>query len=244
MLLWNIAAAQYATRSGGIGANIVPHLDFIERAASESVDLPIFPEASLHGDDMRECCENVLHSPLLAPLQQAAVKHAMTIVVGLVHKDACGQPAGALSFMPDNKRISCLSPRGAHADWCSPIPGTSVLGQRGRSFAMAVHTACNDESLPRSAALLGADLYVTGHRISETSWQNDVMYLQHWAHKYNMPVLMANQINESDSPRCVGRSACWDEFGQLVVRAEAGELLVIGRRHSRNGWQGEVIPVR
>ncbi|WPM85681.1 nitrilase-related carbon-nitrogen hydrolase [Apirhabdus apintestini] len=75
----------------GIGANIVPHLDFIERAASESVDLLIFPEASLHGDDMRECCENVLHSPLLAPLQQAAVKHAMTIVVGLVHKDACGQ---------------------------------------------------------------------------------------------------------------------------------------------------------
>ncbi|MTD39458.1 carbon-nitrogen hydrolase family protein [Erwinia sp. CPCC 100877] len=240
MPLWNVAAAQYAACPGGVEKDILHHLNFIRHAAHECVDLLIFPEDSLLCTDDPALPPD---SPLLLPVRQAAIHHGMTIVVGLPHRDSQGVPAGALSFMPDGERISCRKPHAETGDWFTPCPEIPVLGSGERSFALAVNTPCHEEALPRSAAGLGANLYATGGFVSEANWQHDVMYLQRWAHKYGMAVLMANKIEQRNGGYSVGRSALWDEHGQLVVRAEQDELLVIGRR-TPQGWQGEVVPVR
>ena len=39
-----------------------------------------------------------------------------------------------------------------------------------------------------------------------------------------------------------GGSALWDEKGQLIVRADKGELLVTGTLGGE-GWQGDIIPL-
>ncbi len=240
MPLWNVAAAQYAARPGGVEENIHHHLTFISHAARECVDLLIFPEDSLLCADGPALPPD---SPLLQSLLQAAIHHRMTIVVGLPHRDPHGFSAGALGFMPDGSQISCRKPHAEAGDWFTPCPEMPVLGNGERSFALAVNTPCHEEALPRSAAGLGAHLYATGGFVSEASWQHDVMYLQRWAHKYGMAVLMANKIEQRNGGYSLGRSAFWDERGQLVVRAEQQELLVIGRR-APQGWQGEVVPVR
>jgi hypothetical protein len=57
--------------------------------------------------------------------------------------------------------------------------------------------------------------------------------LQRFAHKYAIAVLMANAR---------GGSALWDDKGQLIVRADRGELLLTGSLN-RQGWQGDIIPL-
>lgn len=245
MSLWSIAAAQYAVRQGGLEANIEHHLCFIEHAALENVNLLIFPEFSLCSDNDADATQfaMTLHSSELDPLSDAARQFGMTVVTGLPHLDNNAHNARAVIFMPDGSRQSSRKPALEKSDWFTPCPATPIHGKMGRYFALGVNTSSDDEALPRSAAGLGANLYITGRHTPVARWQHDSMYLQQWAHKYNIAVLMANQTCNSGRWHSTGHSACWDERGQLIIRAEAGELLVIGRR-SGAGWQGEVIPVR
>ena len=64
-------------------------------------------------------------------------------------------------------------------------------------------------------------------------WRQSISNLQRFAHKYAIAVLMANAC---------GGSALWDEKGQLIVRADKGELLVTGTLGGE-GWQGDIIPL-
>ncbi len=245
MSQWNVAAAQYGLHSSDLWANIHHHLTFIERAANENVDLLVFPELSLTGTKLLNTSALPLDAPQLDPLQRAAVIHQLTIVVGLPLLCPQGNVmVGAVGFMPDGMRIACYRSSMPELDVepAESSASTPVLGQSGRSFALGLSTGSDEESLPRSAAWMGADLYATGKLVSDISWQHEVSHLQRWAHKYHLPVLMANHTCQHNGYHSAGRSACWDEKGQLVVRADAGELLVIGRR-SAQGWQGEVIPL-
>ncbi len=40
-----------------------------------------------------------------------------------------------------------------------------------------------------------------------------------------------------------GGSALWDARGQLILRADRGEVLLTGR-YVEQSWQGEIIPLR
>lgn len=241
MTQWNVAAAQYGCHDGELNANIDHHLHFIRRAAREQVDLLVFPEYSLTG---LTPCSAAIHgltpnAAALAPLQRAAQEYQMTIIVGLPLHDGGRILPGALGFMPDGTRTACHKPAG---EWDDISAGAPVIGHQGRSFALGINSDGQDESWPRSAASQGVDLYTTGRIVSEISWQHEVMHLQRWSHKYRLPVLMANHAWSVNGTRSAGRSACWDERGQLIIRADEGELLVISRRSER-GWQGEVIPL-
>jgi predicted amidohydrolase len=244
MPVWNVAAAQYGARPGDLRANITHHLDFIRQAAAERIDLLIFPELSLTGYEPGQDKTYALTftDKLLEPLEQAAVEHQMTIVVGMALRSDAGITAGSVGFLPDGTRVACSKPQ--LSDSVTALDHqTPLVGQHNRSIAMGLNVASEEEIWPRSAAELGADLYATGKYVDEISFQHDEMYWQHWAHKYNLPVLFANHAFSCGTYRTAGRSACWDSKGVLVVRADHGELLAVGRRDEK-GWHGEVIPLR
>jgi predicted amidohydrolase len=244
MPLWNVAAAQYGARPGDLQANISHHLQFIHQAAAEKIDLLIFPELSLTGFQPEQHISLALHfsDERLTPLQDAAVEFQMTIVVGmLLLCDECVS-IGSVGFLPDGSRVSCCKPKSC-SDNVVHEQHTPLVGKHNRSVAMGHCGASNEEIWPRTAAALGADLYATGTFVNEANCQHDEMYLQRWAHKYNLPVLFANHAFSTGPHRTAGRSACWDSLGQLVVRADHGELLAVGRRDEK-GWHGEIIPLR
>ena len=244
MPLWNVAAAQYGTRPGDLHANILHHLDFIYQAATEKIDLLVFPELSLTGFQPIQNTPLALHftDERLAPLHRASVTHQMTIIVGMLLVCDKGISVGSIGFLPDGSRVSCCKP-GSCTEEDAHERNTPLLGKYNRSVAMGHCVASNEEIWPRTAAALGADLYATGTFVNEANCQHDEMHLQRWAHKYTMPVLFANHAFSAGPHRSAGRSACWDERGQLVVRADQGELLAVGRRDEK-GWHGEVIPLR
>ena len=76
-------------------------------------------------------------------------------------------------------------------------------------------------------------LFTSSQSISEPELLSSTSRLQSFSHKFAIAVLMANAR---------GGSALWDEKGQLIVRADKGELLLTGSL-GRQGWQGDIIPL-
>lgn len=245
MPAWNIAAAQYGVQPGNLRANISHHLDFIHHAAAEQIDLLVFPELSLTGYPQEDALSLAVPftDESLTPLQRAAVEQNITVIVGLPLRCDTGVLMGSVGFLSDGSRVACCYSPQYNETACEQNIHTSLVGCHNRSIAMELSTDIHEEIWPRNAAALGADLYATGKFVDEMNYQHDELCLQRWAYKYSLPILFANHAFSSGSFRTAGRSACWDNQGQLVVRADCGELLAVGRRDEK-GWHGEVIPLR
>ena len=79
-----IAAAQSPSVPGDVARNVPTHLAFVRVAASEGVQVLLFPELSLTGYEPTVLAAKVLDADhaALAPLRQAARDQGMAIVVG------------------------------------------------------------------------------------------------------------------------------------------------------------------
>jgi predicted amidohydrolase len=85
-----LALAQIATKLGDVEANLAKHLDFIQQARAQKVDLIVFPELSLTGYILQDLVATVAHRPLdddpmFKPLLQASQN--LDVVVGFVDED-------------------------------------------------------------------------------------------------------------------------------------------------------------
>ncbi|HDS1151068.1 TPA: carbon-nitrogen hydrolase family protein [Pluralibacter gergoviae] len=213
---WTIAAAQYDDRSHDIAHNIATHLRFIAAAARQRCSLLLFPELSLTG------AANVIlplraDSALLQPLSQAAARYQMTVIAGVPLAADGVSRAGVAVFSPD--AAAPVTFYQGCGTCLSPHP-------RG---AMHFPAAAEGSELDPQASLLA-----TGTCTCGCQQQQSVQRLQRLAHKYAITVLKANYA---------GGSALWDDNGQLIVRADAGELLLVGRRRAAC-WEGDIIPLR
>lgn len=241
MPTWNVAAAQYAPRPDDVAANVSHHLSFIATAAREQIDVLLFPEFSLTGFHSPDSCLVSPDSLLFTPISLAAQQHKMTIIAGLSLPAPGGMISAGLIFLPDGTRQLCLQNTAQDIDEISGLPvlQDKIIGTGSQRIALAVN-----RSQPADLwAQKEASLYMCGRFISELSWTAEVVDMQYCAFENHIAVLQVNHAIAPDNQTAVGRSACWDEQGQLIVRAEAGELLVVARRKD-NGWHGEVIPLR
>ena len=215
MSRWNIAAAQYAGQHHSVDDHVEHHLRFIEEAARQQCDLLVFPELSLTGPGT-----TTLPAPpgdrQLEPLRAAAQFHRITVIAGLT-LDLQGQrQKGLVLFTPYHDGI-LRYPQGNGA---SLIPGEKQL--------TIIDTQSDSPNLDPQATL-----FTSCQAVGENRWRQSISMLQRFAHKYAIAVLMANARSGS---------ALWDEKGQLIVRADKGELLLTGSL-GRQGWQGDIIPL-
>lgn len=218
MSQWNIAAAQYASRHNCIDAHVQHHLRFIDAAARQQCNLLVFPELSLTGPaiDNTTLPEPPSEQALL-PIVDAAHALAITVIAGITLETDGARKKGLALFCP-NQRQPMRYPQGSGA--CL-IPGDPQL-----TIVEGKTELLNIDPL--------AALYTCSQAVGETRWRDAINRLQCFAHKYAITVLMAN----SD-----GHSALWDSSGQLIVRADRGELLLTGT-WGKQGWQGDIIPLR
>jgi len=147
----------------------------------------------------------------------AAHALAITVIAGITLETDGARKKGLALFCP-NQRQPMRYPQGSGA--CL-IPGNPQL-----TIVEGKTELLNIDPL--------AALYTCSQAVGETRWRDAINRLQRFAHKYAITVLMAN----SD-----GHSALWDSSGQLIVRADRGELLLTGT-WGKQGWQGDIIPLR
>ncbi|MBB1201303.1 carbon-nitrogen hydrolase family protein [Enterobacteriaceae bacterium 89] len=217
MPAWTIAAAQYTTRDRSVAEHVTDHLRFIEAASKLACNLIVFPEMSLTGPENPAPLPPAPDAKLLDPLSQAATRHGMTIVAGLPVDMNGERRKGVAIFTP-----GISSPLILHQG-----QGT-CLAQQADHVSTLPPEAEGHELDP------GASLLATGTCTHEFQQQQSVQQLQRLAHKYAIAVLKSNYGNGS---------ALWDEAGQLIVRADSGELLLTGRKYE-GGWEGDIIPLR
>ncbi|KUQ79576.1 MULTISPECIES: carbon-nitrogen hydrolase family protein [Enterobacter cloacae complex] len=212
---WNIAAAQYGGQHQSVDEHVKHHLRFIAEAARQRCDLLVFPELSLTGSGTL-----TLPPPpgdaQLEPLLDAAHFYRITVIAGLPLERNGQRQKGLALFSPSRQSI-LRYPQGSGA---SLMPGDKQL--------TIIDAHADSPLLDPRATLVTSCQSVGDHR-----WRQSISSLQRFAHKYAIAVLMANAC---------GGSALWDERGQLIVRADKGELLLTGTL-SRRGWQGDIIPL-
>lgn len=215
MSRWNIAAAQYARQQISVEDHVEHHLRFIEEAARLQCELLVFPELSLTGPG-----EANLPAPpddlQLSPLLRAAHTYRITVIAGLTLEERGQRHKGIALFSPNREAI-LRYPQGSGA---SVIPGDKQL-----TIIDSQADACSLD--PQ------ATLFTSCQAVGENRWRQSISTLQRFAHRYAIAVLMANARSGS---------ALWDEKGQLIVRADKGELLLTGSL-GRQGWQGDIIPL-
>jgi predicted amidohydrolase len=247
-MTFRLAAAQSVSTPGDLAANIAEHMTFIRLAAQARVDLLLFPELSLSGyePDMLPRLALSARSIELTPLRELVHTLGVTTVVGapIADDDQALPHIGALTLFPDGRvEVYCkqfLHP-GEDAFASHATPARACYDIDGIACALSI---CADSAHPEHAARAsedGAKVYLASALISRVGYPTDTTRLAHYARQHHFAVLLANHGAPSGGYASAGRSALWDEKGELVVEAPGeGRWLVIGER-ATNGWSGRLL---
>lgn len=166
--LLKVGLAQIDCRLGHVEANLERHLEMVERARGEGVELLVFPELSLTGYRLLHLTGRVaqpVDSPAVRRLGEAA--GAMTLVVGLVEEDAAGVLYNSAVLIRDGEvrhvhRKLYLPTYGIFQEGRFFGPGQELaLAERGdRQLGILICEDVWHPHLARSLAIAGTKLLV------------------------------------------------------------------------------------
>lgn len=234
MTALRLAAAQSASIPFDIAANVRRHLDFVDAAARERVELLVFPELSLCGYELAALPDCALRGddPRLDSLARRAGAAGMTVVVGAPIANPDGPPfIGAITLHADGRR-SVYRKHFLHFGEAGLVSAGTAISQLhaigGVQTALAICADIADTRHPHAAAVAGASLYVAGSMLMPGAYDKDSALLAGYARLYRMDVLMANHAAPTGGYESAGRSAFWSAGGELVGAAPGpGELLLV-----------------
>lgn len=244
----SIAAAQSTSIKGEIQKNINHHIQFIELAVSQKVDLIVFPELSLTGYEpqVAKDCAITPDDSRLNPFIDLSCEYQIAIVVGSPVMNDNGKPfIGAIAFEPETS--PCVYRKqflhGGEEKYFSTGNQDVMLTLGNEKIGLAVCADINHPEHAGKAAADGASIYTAGVLISETGYNSDTQFLQQYAGQHTMAVLMANHGGPTGGWISAGKSAIWDDKGNVIIKAESvGNQLVIAVKE-KNAWTGDCISI-
>ncbi|SDD75347.1 Predicted amidohydrolase [Massilia sp. PDC64] len=236
------AAAQCSVVAGAIAANVRRHLDFMDAAHGQGVDVLVFPELSLTGYEptLAAGLAQAADTDCVAPLRARARETGMTAIVGLPLRSSVADKAFIAAFIlhPDGS-LAVQTKQHLHAGeerYFSAGTGGSLLDAGGMPLALAICADFGQPAHAAAAASAGARLYAASALVGESGYPADSALLQGHAQRHGMAVLLANHGGPTGGWTSAGRSAFWDEQGRLVAAlpGPGDGLLVV--RAGADGW--------
>ncbi len=247
MTRFTIAVAQSSSKRGDIVANVRDHCAFISAAAQCQADMVVFPELSLTGYEPDIASESTVDitDKRLDPIKELAIGSDMTVVVGAPLINPGHRPhIGALIIGPD--RCAVYAKQHLHdGEEAFFLPGNDccVVKIGAVTVGMAICADIAHESHARQAVIAGANIYAAGVLITREGFASDAALLQGYAKEHQMAVAMANYCQPTGGWIPSGKSALWDERGQLIVMAdETTRCLVVAEKNDA-GWGGSIVEV-
>lgn len=241
-----IAAIQSISVKGDIAENLEHHLRLARVAARHGATLLLFPELSLTGYELAIAHEVAVgcNDPRLGELRRLAEESGITMVVGApIVADGGHLHIGALTFKP-NGALSVYTKQHLHsgeAEIFAPGAGGALLDLDGTKIALAVCADILQAAHAEQAARDGAAVYAASVLITDGAYKAEAGLLKRYAARHRMPVLMANHGAATGGWKPAGRSAIWDDAGNLIVAAPgAGECIVMAERE-HGSWHGRVL---
>jgi predicted amidohydrolase len=244
---FTIAAAQSRSVKGDIAKNVQRHAEFVRLAKEHGADVIVFPELSLTGYEPTIAAETAVEANdgVLEPLKKLANETGAVVLAGCPLRSVEERPyIGMLIFQP-GETVAVYRKRFVHASeepFFVAGEETVVFAARGMAIGAAICADISNPQHPSDAAGHGANVYAAS--VAKTQQEIDAAAANMAAHakKHGILALLANYASATGGYPTCGRSAAWDESGQLVAMAEAGECLVVVRKTAA-GWQGGVVGV-
>lgn len=215
-----IAVAQTKPVTGNIESNIKNHITLANLAASNGAEIIIFPELSLTGYEPTLAKELAtgINDGRFDVFQKLSNEKQITIGVGVPTIAENGIHITMVLFEP-NKPRQANSKMYLHEDE-EPffVSGENLHGLliNNMSIALAI---CYEISIPHhaeNAHKTGAQLYVASVAKTVKGVEKAWIGLSEIAGKHGMTVLMSNSVGMCEDGLCGGRSAAWNNKGELL----------------------------
>jgi len=242
-----IAAAQCPSIAGNIEHNIHLHLQIIDAAIQQGIELLVFPELSLTGYELAfsERCKLKPSDSRLAPFRQRANQHRMTIVVGApIDIDETRPALGAIIFSPYG--VSTYFKQhlhGAEQQFFLAGPAARPIRVKDLPVSLAICADTNQPSHAQAAADAGAHIYAAGVMFSDAGYGHDCAQLQRYASGHGMAVLMANHCAPTGGLTAAGGSTVWGPDGMVLGQAAGKTPALVIARQKAQSWEGQVMPL-
>lgn len=244
------AVAQSCSMAGDVEGNVQRHLRFMEIAAVRGANFLMFPELSLTGYEPNLARNLAFFAcdPRLQPMRDRARELNMVTVAGAPIRSSTpgGVLIAALVLQADGG-LALYYKQHLHSgeeSFFSTGTGGAPIDIAGERLALAVCADFTQAVHARKAAEAGATIYAASVLISDAGYAHDSALLSGYARTHRMSVLMANYAGSTGGWRSGGRSALWNEDGEVVAEISgAGEGLLLVRRAGA-AWSATTVVVK
>lgn len=244
----SIAAAQLQSIAGNIEANILTHKRYIDIAAQKNADFIIFPELSLTGyePEVADRLQLTVDDRRLNVFKELAHDCKITIAVGAPMVSSEGTKPTIASFIFTPEKCEVYTKHYLHPGeefYFSSANTECAIHVHGMMIGMAI---CADLSHPehaQQAAEKGCGLYAAGVFITENGYAADTALLRQYTKKHGMAAIMANYSSSTGRLKPAGKSAIWNERGELIVSAQGTEEALVIAKRVENNWSGHIVRI-
>lgn len=227
-----IAAAQIKPVEQNTHSNIQTHLQMIDLAAKQNVELIVFPEMSLTGYE-RERAEQLSFTEndlRLDVFKEKAEANKMLIVVGAPIKIDSTLHIGSFIFLPD-RTTSIYTKQFLHdgeEKYFTPSSNYNPLIEfQKEKISIAICADINNPLHAKQAYNRKTTLYIPSIFFTANGIAEGHTILSNYAKEYSMNVLMANFTGSSYGMEAAGQSGFWNNQGELISQLNNKEEILL-----------------
>lgn len=251
-----VGAAQFASETGDVDANIDHHLDWIAKGRAAGLDLLVMPELSLtghYGPERLLSAAMTRNDPRLTRLAEAAGPMAVTL--GFIEEGPAAQFYNAAAILKDGALVHLhrkvnlptygLLEEGKHYASGRFVETYALAGQWTAGLLICADVW--NPALTHLSFLQGTTLLIlpvsSGVEAVGADFDNPggwALACRFYAMMYGAPVIMVNRTGNERDLNFWGGSRIVDPFGKELVVADVGEGLITAEldynsvRHARH----------
>ncbi|MDW7690710.1 carbon-nitrogen hydrolase family protein [Flammeovirgaceae bacterium SG7u.111] len=232
-----LASAQICSAQGEIQANLQTHYRLINEAARKGAQLITFPEMSLTGYERKNAQTLAFQKDdaRLEGLQKLSSEHGIIIIAGAPIKLENELFIGSFILSP-NQPISIYTKQFLHEGedefFSSSFSFNPQLKLEEEQLSLAICADIDHAVHANAACEAGSSIYLPSIFFTTNGIGEGHKLLQGYSQKHQLAVLMSNYCGEAWGYEAGGRSAFWNEKGELLGELDSQEegLLVVEKR--------------
>lgn len=241
-----LAAAQTKPTRGNIEANLSDHYRLIDLAVQNGAQLIVFPELSITGYE-RENAHKLAFTKedsRLDSLRKLAVENNIVIVAGAPIQIESELFIGEFIISPDNSAVVYTKQflhEGEDEFFQSSFDYNPMITIEDQKISFAICADIDNPLHPENAFKRATDIYIASIFFTPNGIPNAYRDLQYYAEKHEMNVLMSNFSGDSWGYPSGGKSAFWNNKGELVAQMNDSDsgLLIIENRG--DNWTSKIV---
>jgi predicted amidohydrolase len=241
-----LAAAQTKPKRGDIDANLLDHYRLVKLAAANGAQLIVFPELSITGYEREDAARLAFteNDSRLDHLKKLAAENNITIIAGAPIRIQSDLFLGEFCITP-NDSVSIYTKQFLHEGeevyYQPSFDYNPMLEIENERISCAICADIDHPKHAENANKNNSSTYIASIFFSPNGIPQAHQSLQSYASQFQMNVLMANFGGDSYGSPSGGRSAFWNNKGELIAQMEdsSSGLLIVEKQDS--DWVSKIL---